>query len=451
MFNLALLSCKRCFYVLYDNNLIIIFVNTPIKKIKTEKDQLIYTVTELTREIKYLLETTIPVISIKGEISNFTHHSSGHMYFSLKDEGAQISCVMWRNRNIALPFKPEDGIMVIASGRVTVYEKRGTYQLDIHFLQPAGIGALQIAFEQLKQRLKEEGLFDQQHKKELPLYPFRIGIVTSPTGAAIQDLVTVLNRRFPSAEIILRPVHVQGEGAAEDISTAVAEFNEYGQVDILIVGRGGGSLEDLWAFNEEIVARAIFNSNIPVISAVGHEVDFSIADFVADVRAPTPSAAAEIAVKDKQDLIINIQKNAQTCFKKLTDKIEIAREKLKTVILGYGFRRPGDLILQYKQRLDELQKNQERAILHKLTLSRGTYEQLMHRLTVLGPKSILRRGYSICWKPDDGKIIRNAKQLSKGETVAVHFYEGGMKSVIEQVLPDEKLSQVGSKSLQNPE
>jgi len=413
------------------------------ESVNSSADQHIYTVTELTREIKYLLETSIPVISIKGEISNFIHHGSGHMYFSLKDEGAQISCVMWRNRNAHLPFMPEDGMMVLASGQVTVYEKRGSYQLDIQFLQPAGIGALQIAFEQLKQRLREEGLFDAKYKQTLPPYPERIGIVTSPTGAAIQDLVTVLNRRFPSADIILRPVRVQGEGASVEIADAINEFNEYGEVDVLIVGRGGGSLEDLWAFNEEKVARAIFASKIPVVSAVGHESDFSIADFVADMRAPTPSAAAEIVVKDRRELLTNIQGFIGFSYKNLVKQIVLARERLKNIESGYGFRRPQDLILQYRQRLDELRRKQEIAIDHKITLARRIHGQLVRRLWSLGPESILRRGFSICWKIADGKIVKSAEQVSEDETIAVHFAIGGIQSIVRKINPGEQLGEIG--------
>lgn len=249
-------------------------------------------VTDATRMIKTLLETTLPMMWIEGEISNFTHHSSGHMYFSLKDPTSQISCVMWKGRNRSMHFRPQDGMKVLVNGRVTVYERRGNYQLDVWQMLPGGVGALQQAFEQLKIRLSEEGLFDEKYKRPLPKYPRRIGIVTSPTGAAIRDLHSVLSRRWPSAELILRPALVQGTGAAEDIARAIEEFNEYGEVDVLIVGRGGGSLEDLWAFNEEVVARAIFHSKLPIISAVGHEIDFTIADFVADLRAATPSAAA---------------------------------------------------------------------------------------------------------------------------------------------------------------
>jgi len=284
-------------------------------EIQSELDpQHVYSVAEITREIKVLLETTIPVIWVEGEISNLKFHSSGHLYFSLKDKDSQIGGVMWRSRNASLFFTPQDGIKVLAMGKVTVYEKRGYYQFDVIKMQPAGIGELQLAFEQLKNRLQEEGLFDEEIKKPLPQYPEKIGIVTSPTGAAIQDLLNILNRRSPGIEISLKPVKVQGEGAAPEIATAIDEFNEYGKVDVLIIGRGGGSLEDLWAFNEEVVARAIFRSNIPVISAVGHEIDFSISDFVADLRAPTHSAAAELAVLDRAELLNRILQYRKTIF-----------------------------------------------------------------------------------------------------------------------------------------
>ncbi|HDZ10569.1 MAG TPA: exodeoxyribonuclease VII large subunit, partial [Bacteroidetes bacterium] len=267
----------------------------------------IYTISEITRKIKRLLENAIPSIWLEGEISNFKRHSSGHIYFVLKDENSQISCVMWRGRNNGLYFTPQDGMKIQARGNVTVYEKRGNYQFEVLQMQPAGLGELQMALEQLKQSLKAEGLFDEQHKKKIPQYPEKIGIVTSPTGAAIRDLVSVVQRRFPSVQLILNPVRVQGAEAAGEIARAIDEFNAYGDVDVLIVGRGGGSLEDLWAFNEEVVARAIFRSKIPVISAVGHEIDFGISDFVADLRAPTPSAAAELVVRNREELLHTIQ------------------------------------------------------------------------------------------------------------------------------------------------
>ncbi|NOY60776.1 MAG: exodeoxyribonuclease VII large subunit, partial [Calditrichaeota bacterium] len=319
-----------------------------------ESKQVVYSVAEITQEIKILLESAIPAIWVQGEISNFVHHSSGHNYFSLKDKETQISAVIWRSRNSSLFFTPKNGMKVLAFGAIRVYEKRGTYQLDVQKMIPAGIGELQMAFEQLKQKLKEEGLFDPEFKKSIPELPEKIGIVTSPTGAAVHDLIQVLQRRFPGVEIFLRPAKVQGEGAAQDIARAIEEFNEFGQVDVLIVGRGGGSLEDLWAFNEEVVVRAIFASKIPIISAVGHEIDFTISDFVADLRAPTPSAAAELVVPLAEDLLSRVKNLQKDSFVSVLRRLAELRESLENLRLSYGFRRPVDLILQHRQRLDEL-------------------------------------------------------------------------------------------------
>ncbi|MDZ7261948.1 MAG: exodeoxyribonuclease VII large subunit [candidate division KSB1 bacterium] len=398
-----------------------------------EPERYVYTVSGITREIKLLLETTIPVVWVQGEVSNFKRHSSGHLYFSLKDEGAQIPCVMWRTRNLGLYFTPQDGMKVLVQARVTVYEKRGYYQLDVLQIQPAGVGELQLAFEQLKQRLKAEGLFDPQYKKALPRYPERIGIVTSPTGAAIRDLVTILHRRFPALEIILKPVRVQGEGAAQEIAQAIDEFNEYGQVDLLIVGRGGGSLEDLWAFNEEIVARAVFRSKIPIISAVGHEVDFSICDFVADLRAPTPSAAAELAVPDRTEISQKIYYLMTKAYRHISERIAYHREKLRNIERSYSFRRPADLIHQYVQRLDELSRGLEMALSHRLELARETLNALSKRLQSLGPRSVLQRGYSICYKARDHTIVRNARELEINENIEVKFYQGRIQGVVNEV------------------
>jgi exodeoxyribonuclease VII large subunit len=266
-----------------------------------ELEPIIPTVSELTRRITDLLETRFDQVTVQGEISGWNRAASGHTYFSLKDENALLSAVLWRSRTVGFPIR--DGMKVIASGRITVYGPRGQYQLDCQSLVPLGQGELQLAFEQLKARLHAEGLFDQERKKPLPLYPGRIGVVTSRTGAAIRDIVTTLRRRMPSVQVVLRPALVQGAGAAEDIALAIRQLNDLGDIDLLIVGRGGGSIEDLWAFNEEAVARAIHESRLPVISAVGHETDFTIADFVADVRAATPTAAAEIAVRNAEELI----------------------------------------------------------------------------------------------------------------------------------------------------
>lgn len=393
----------------------------------------VYTVTELTREIKILLETNIPIIWLEGEISNFKLHSSGHMYFSLKDQGAQIPCVIWRNRNQALYFTPQDGMKVIAQGRVTVYEKRGAYQFEIFKMQPAGVGELQLALEKLKQKLQQEGLFEQDHKQALPLFPERIGIVTSPTGAAIQDLIHILNRRFPGIGIIINPVKVQGEGAAQEIARAIDEFNDYGKIDVMIVGRGGGSLEDLWAFNEEVVARAIFRSKIPIISAVGHEVDFSISDFVADVRAPTPSAAAELAVPDHQELSAKVLFLIKKIYSNVLNEIQLKQEKLKNIVNSYGFRRPMDLVRQYEQRLDDLTRTLERTQFYRLELLKRKLDSTNQKLSVLAPTSILKRGYSICYRSADNKIVKQADQLSKDDSIKVKFFIGEILGTVNKV------------------
>lgn len=401
--------------------------------------QYVYSVSELTREIKILLETSLSALWVEGEISNFKLHSSGHMYFSLKDETAQINCTMWRSRNQALLFKPQDGMKVQVYGQVTVYEKRGGYQLDIIQIRPTGIGDLQIAFELLKRKLRDEGLFDANRKKRLPPYPERIGIVTSPTGAAIRDLVTVIRRRFPSVEIILRPALVQGDGAAEDIARAIEEFNEFAEIDVLIVGRGGGSLEDLWAFNEEVVARAIANSRIPIISAVGHEVDFSISDFVADLRAPTPSAAAELVVKEKDALLQNIRSILTKIYRNCSNRITNYKNQLNYLQSGYGFRRPADITRQFQQRLDELIHNMEIAQQHRMDLARQQLEFLIRQLHSLGPESVLARGYSICFREADGQPIKSGEQLQKSDMVRLQFGHGAARGAVEELFPEDNL------------
>lgn len=395
--------------------------------------QNIFTVSKLNREIKKLLETSIPVIWLEGEISNLKFHSSGHLYFSLKDKDSQISSVMWRSRNAALFFTPQDGMKVLALGRVSVYHKRGYYQFDVIKLQPAGIGELQLAFEQLKQRLQEEGLFDDEHKQPIPIYPEKIGIITSPTGAAIQDLLNILNRRFPGLEIILKPVKVQGEGAANEIAAAIDEFNEYGKVDVLIVGRGGGSLEDLWAFNEEAVVRAIFRSPIPVISAVGHEIDFTISDFVADLRAPTPSTAAEMAVPDRTELLNQISYFRKSMNELCLGKIRLERERLKAITSSYSFLRAPDLVSEQQQRLDELVHTMQLTTLHRVSLSANQHKSSTQRLQSLAPDSIMKRGYSICYRASDGKIVKEANSLQANDKIDVKFYKGKISGIVEEV------------------
>jgi len=406
-------------------------------EIQSELDpQHIYSVAEITREIKLLLETTIPVVWVEGEISNLKFHTSGHLYFSLKDKDSQINCVMWRSRNAGLFFTPQDGMKVLALGKVTVYEKRGYYQFDVIKMQPAGIGELQLAFEQLKNKLQQEGLFDEEFKQPIPQYPESIGIVTSPTGAAIQDLVNILNRRFQGIEIILKPVKVQGEGAASEIATAIDEFNAYSNVDVLIVGRGGGSLEDLWAFNEEIVARAIFRSKIPVISAVGHEIDFSISDFVADLRAPTPSAAAELAVPDRIELLNRIRQYRKTIFEISASLIQYQRDRLKSLVGSYSFLKTPDLVRQYQQRLDDLIHTMQLTLDHRFNLQAQKLKSLSHRLQALAPESVLKRGYSVCYRVEDNKIIREANLLQVEDKIRVQFYKGRISGNVEEIEND---------------
>jgi len=383
-----------------------------------------YTVSELTRVIKQTLEDSFYSVWVQGEISNFTRHSSGHFYFSLKDEHAQISAVMWRGKNTGLYFTPQDGIKVLAKGRISVFEKRGVYQLDVDTLQPLGVGELQFAFEQLKARLSGEGLFDAKWKKTLPVFPDAIGIVTSPTGAAIRDLISVSKRRFPGVRLILRPVNVQGEGAAEEIARAIDEFNEFGGVDVLIVGRGGGSLEDLWAFNEEVTARAIFRSAIPVVSAVGHEIDFTIADFVADVRAPTPSSAAEIVVPNTADIWESIRQRIQHMVKITRDRFQYYDEKIGLLESSRAFQAPIELIKQYALQLDVLSARFNLSYQNRINRRVENIAQWEMRLHALNPENVLKRGYSITAKLPGNEIVYRSSQLKRGDRVTLRFGEG---------------------------
>ena len=390
----------------------------------------IYTVSELTRKIKLLLEEGFAQIWIEGEISNFTHHQSGHMYFSLKDENSIISSVLFRGVNRNLKFELKDGIQVICFGKVSLYDRRGQYQLYVEKIEPKGVGALQLAFEQLKERLSKEGLFDPRHKKPIPFLPQRIGIVTSPTGAAISDILTVLKEKFANLEIVLRPVRVQGEGSAEEIAEAIDQFNQYDQVDVLIVGRGGGSLEDLWAFNEEVVARAIYRSRIPIISAVGHEINSTISDGVADQRAATPSKAAERVIADKQELLDKIDNFYSRAEKAISYTIELLEHRLQR----YVFRKdPSDLIQQYQQRIDELISTLNLKLRHLAEINREKYNVLIGKLHALSPLNILSRGYSITLRLPQRQIVTKAEELKIGAKVSTKLAGGSFISKIEEI------------------
>ena len=391
------------------------------------------TVSDLTQQIKMLLETGLAPVWLTGEISNFKRHSSGHFYFSLKDENAQIPCVMWAGRNRGLRFSPEDGMQVLAHGQVTVYEKRGYYQFDVAQIQPAGVGALQAAFEQLKRRLQAEGLFDEARKKPLPEFAQSVGIVTSPTGAALRDLVSVLRRRWPAMKIILRPVLVQGAGAAEAIAQAIGEFNEYKEVEVLIVGRGGGSLEDLWAFNEEIVARAIYASKIPVVSAVGHEVDFSISDFVADVRAATPSAAAELVAPEVAEVKRQLQSLAIQSIRQLQRLLQTQHDRLRRVATSYGLRQPLDQVRQRSQQLDDLQRRLQLALQNRLAIWKQQLKAKEQRLRALSHEHILQRGFAIVYREPDKKLVHEAKELQANDSIHIQFGVGSAEARVEKV------------------
>jgi exodeoxyribonuclease VII large subunit len=393
----------------------------------------IYTVTEITREIKDVLEESCPSIWVEGEISNYTLHSSGHRYFSLKDENAQIRCILWRFRGARLLFEPEDGMKVMAFGSITVYEKNGQYQLDVMELIPAGLGKLEIAFQKLKEKLFKEGLFDEEHKKPIPEFPETIGLVTSSTGAAIRDMIKIIHERFPSVKIIVNPVRVQGEKAAEEIAQAIQEFNEFAKIDVMIVGRGGGSLEDLWAFNEEIVARAIYNSKIPIISAVGHQIDFTISDFVADLRAPTPSAAAQMVVKGKEELLKEIRSNLSKLVSYQTALIGYSVQRLTSAQQSYGFRRPLDIISQRSQRVDELIRQLGDKIKNYFEFTKNDLSLKEEKLEALSPLAVSKRGYSIVRKLPELEIIKDASLLKKEDELEVKFFKGKVRSKVEQV------------------
>lgn len=392
-------------------------------------DERIISVGELTRQIKGVLELGFPNQWVQGEISNCKHHTSGHLYFTLKDEQAQISAVMWRSRVGQLRFRPADGMKVMVRGNVTLYEPRGNYQLDCQSIQPLGKGDLQIAFEQLKERLQKEGLFDTARKRPLPKYPQRIGIVTSPTGAAVQDMISVLTRRFPSVELIIVPVKVQGAGAAEEIAGAIGLLNDEKMADVMIVGRGGGSLEDLWAFNEEVVARAIVDSRIPVVSAVGHEVDFSISDFASDLRAPTPSAAAELVVKDAREVVELIRNYCYTMTSAMNSAVDAHKQTIAHLTQSYSFNRPHDLLRQRSQHVDELHRRLEQGLQHRFAMVKQHTVSLNGRIRTLDPTLVLKRGYAIVRQGE--RIISSVSGITPGPA-SVQFHDGTAEAELTQ-------------------
>jgi exodeoxyribonuclease VII large subunit len=437
----------------------------------------IWTVAQLTRRVKTLLESQIGAVWVCGEISNWKLAASGHAYFTLKDAESEIAAVMFRGRLNGLKFAPESGLEVVAHGQVTVYERRGNYQIVLDDMQPKGLGALQLAFEQLKKKLEAEGLFDPRHKKPLPLLPRRIGVVTSPTGAAIRDILNVLQRRFGNIHVILYPARVQGEGAAAQIVAGIRTLDAWG-VDVMIVGRGGGSMEDLWCFNEEAVVRAVFAARTPVISAVGHEIDFTLTDFAADLRAPTPSAAAEIVVQEQQALLEKVRILERRLGHSQSQRVERFRHRLNVVRNSFAFRRPEELLRQRRQQYDELRMrlesgmlevveagglrvdragralgllspvNRVRQALERFTglrqrLAQGAYSTaerargrlrpLVAQLDALSPLAILSRGYALAWKLPERALIRSARDLAAGDDIWLRFGAGGAAATVKQI------------------
>ena len=412
--------------------------------------QKVYSVTALTRMIKAALETSFPVpVWVEGEISNFTRAHSGHLYFNLKDKDAQLAGVMWRSAAEKVPFELEAGQNVICRGQINVYERRGQYQFQVEIIEPKGKGALQLAFEQLKEKLQKEGLFSPELKKSLPLLPKKIGIVTSPKGAAIIDILRTLERRFARLHILIYPAKVQGEGAAEEIASGIDYFASRKDFDVIIVGRGGGSMEDLWAFNEEVVARAIFRCPLPIISAVGHEVDFTIADFVSDIRASTPTAAAELVIETEaalSDKIANLRTRMaqQLRFQTQERKNDLlglvhhrAFQNFKIKVLNL-FQRVDDLELRAmnslrneRQRLSEsrsrtqlLEERSANLIKAKLQELKARWEKLGAEMHNLSPLSILKKGYALCWDQDKKLLIRRIDDITEGDRLTVSFYRG---------------------------
>ena len=390
-------------------------------------------VTELTAHVKRLLERDeiLSDVSVRGEISNFTRHSSGHLYFSLKDDNCTLSAVCFRNAAARVRFDPADGLRIIAEGSISVYEKQGRYQLLVRTMRPDGVGDLAAAFEALKLKLEQEGLFAPERKRPLPRFPRGIGLITSPTGAAIRDLVSVISRRFPLAHLVVIPTVVQGAAGAASLVASLQLANSRDDLDVLIVGRGGGSLEDLWCFNEEAVARAVFASRLPVISAVGHETDTCLTDFVADLRAPTPSAAAELVVPDAAELLRHLQALGRHLQGRLLNHAQRHRQRLERLIAHPVLQRPEALIEVRLQRLDEAAESLREHMRRQVEARRQRLERAAVGLGALSPHAVLGRGYAICRLRDTGEIVRSVGQVRPEAGLTITVTDGDIEALPE--------------------
>lgn len=422
------------------------------------KPDKIYAVSEVTRMIKQELESAFPLLWVEGEISNFYRHQSGHLYFTLKDERSQLRAVMFRSMAQKVPFELEDGLQVVCRGQINVYEPRGEYQLLVEVIEPKGKGALQLAFEQLREKLKKEGLFDPKFKKKLPLLPKKVGIVTSPRGAAIVDILRTIERRFARLHILIYPVRVQGEGAADEIVEGIDYLSRLPDIDAIIVGRGGGSIEDLWAFNEEKVARSIFSCSVPVISAVGHEIDFTIADFVADIRASTPSVAAEILIEKEQSFEERIKNLEKRMIHYQRYFLQEQRHQVFSLAQHRAFQNMKIKLLNLEQKVDDLEtrawntiRDTQQKIAEDKSATflmeekmRGTlrgmlqhfqaqWERLSAQLHNLSPLNILKKGYALCWRDGGQYLIRKIDEVKKEEELTVSFYKGEFNCLVKKI------------------
>ena len=395
----------------------------------------VWTVSRLNREVRLLVESGLPALWLEGEVSNLSRPASGHLYFSLKDEAAQVRCALWRTAALRLAFTPRNGMQLLVRARVSVYEPRGEYQLIVEHAEEAGEGVLRRRFEELKARLRAEGLFDESAKRPLPRLPRRIGVITSPSGAAVRDVLHVLRRRFAAVPVVIYPVPVQGEGAAAKIAAALALASARAECDLLILARGGGSLEDLWSFNEEVVARAIRAATIPVISGIGHEIDFTIADFAADRRAPTPSGAAELAVPDAAEWLVRLNRDRGRLHNAMARKLALASERLAWQRRRLAVAHPGQRLRQSGQRLDELQLRLQRAMTQRLARLRSGFEGAARALHTVSPLATLERGYAIVSRAADGAILRAAGEVAPGDALAIRLAQGSLRATVAKVEP----------------
>jgi len=391
-------------------------------------------VSEINRYVKSLIhgDPGLRDLWVTGELSNFKHHRSGHMYFTLKDNSSSLRCVFFRRENMRCLFKPSDGMGVIIHGNISVYEPDGLYQLYVAEMEPAGMGSLFLAFEQLKQKLEAEGLFRNEHKKPLPLLPKKIGIITSPSGAALQDILATIRSRFPHVHLLVVESLVQGEGAAADIVRALEIINKRSDLDLVIMTRGGGSLEDLWPFNEESVARAIFNSRLPVISAVGHETDFTIADFTADLRAPTPTAAAVSAVPDLGDMLLTLNRLNERAAMALQSRLQLEKQQLDHVVSERFFRLPELRIRYSREQLQQLENKLQREIVQLLQFKGLKLGAQIDKLESFSPLKVMNRGYSYC-RDEEGNIVRSVKDIAIGRVLQLSFKDGQARCRTEEI------------------